>query len=87
MTTTKADGMSDERKVDVLHAIDQADVALGVAGLPQNDIFRRELRAASSAVAELIEAVAAEFQAVTTPGWPAARERVKAALAVLGATP
>lgn len=46
----------DTETVDVLHAIAQTDVALGVAGLPDDDIFRRELRAAGSAMAELIEA-------------------------------
>ena len=44
--------------VDVLHALGQADVALGVAGLRQENIFRLELRAAAVAVAELIEAAA-----------------------------
>lgn len=45
--------------VDVLHAIDQANTALGVAGLAENDIFRAELSAARAAVAELIERQAA----------------------------
>ena len=42
--------------VGALHAIDQSDTALGVAGLPENDIFRLELRAARAAIAELIAA-------------------------------
>jgi hypothetical protein len=42
--------------VGVLHAIDQADTALGVAGLSDGNIFRAELREARDAVAELIEA-------------------------------
>jgi hypothetical protein len=45
------------QRVDVLHAIGQADVALAVAGLSSSDIFRVELRAASKAIAELIAAV------------------------------
>lgn len=42
--------------VDVRRALGQADVALGVAGLWQQNIFRLQLRAAAVAVAELIEA-------------------------------
>lgn len=32
--------------VDYLHALDQADIALGIAGLAEDDIFRVELRRA-----------------------------------------
>lgn len=45
-----------EPTVDRLFAIEQADVALGVAGLPENDIFRKELREARADLAYLIEA-------------------------------
>ena len=45
-----------EPTADVLFAIEQADVALGVAGLPEHNIFRKELREAIAAVTELIEA-------------------------------
>lgn len=40
----------------VLHAIEQADVALGLAGLGIDDILRKELAAARADVAELIAA-------------------------------
>jgi hypothetical protein len=42
--------------IDVSHAIAQADLALGTAGLRPDNILRRELRASGAAVAELIEA-------------------------------
>ena len=42
--------------VGALRAIDQADTALGVAGLSENDIFRAELREARAVIAELISA-------------------------------
>lgn len=42
--------------VDACHAIGQADVALGLAGLSEDNIFRKELRAAGVVMAELIDA-------------------------------
>lgn len=42
--------------IDVSHAIAQADLALGTAGLRPDNILRRELRETGAAVAELIEA-------------------------------
>ncbi len=41
-----AQGEAVDDGVDYLHALDQADVALGVAGLDESDIFRVELRRA-----------------------------------------
>jgi hypothetical protein len=69
-------------KVDVLFALDQADTALMVAGLKKSSIFRMELRAARTAVAELIEACA---PAVTEEGMTQDElNRLRAALARIG---
>lgn len=39
---------------NILHAIDQADLALGTSGLAENNIFRRELRDARASVEGLL---------------------------------
>lgn len=43
-------------QVNVQHAIESADAALGLAGLSPNNILRVELRAACDATTALIEA-------------------------------
>lgn len=41
----------------VFHALDQAECALGVAGLPPDNIIRAELRDAKASIRRLMEAV------------------------------
>lgn len=55
---------TEQKAVDVLHAIDQAELVLGVAGLKEGNIFRRELREARAAVEGALSAAAALADAV-----------------------
>lgn len=69
-----------------LFAIDQAHVALGVAGLSVDNIFRVELEEARVALAELVakaEAVASTRWAGLTPAKAAALSDLRAALAAV----
>jgi hypothetical protein len=74
-----------------MHAFEQADHALGLAGLFEADIFRAELRAAIADVSALVEAarftLIPDVQGTSADKLRASRERLRAALAPFGESP
>ncbi len=64
----------------ILHALDQADAALGIAGLPPEDIIRSELRSARGDIANLLLS-AAEIDSVIRSPARAASESIVANIA------